>query len=85
LVIRCKPASTAACGRVEQEFENFFDNPPTSIGETRNLNRLQMAYFAAHALAGWVLGFFLLAAMGGLTQKTLRGEFVLSGAFGTCR
>jgi hypothetical protein len=54
---------------LSKEFEDFFDNPPTNTGEPRNLNRFQTAYFAAHALAGWVLGFFLLAAMGGLTQK----------------
>jgi hypothetical protein len=38
-------------------------------GEPRKLYRWQIIFFAAVALAGWVMGFFLLAAMGGLTPK----------------
>jgi hypothetical protein len=55
---------------LSKDFEDFFDNSPSAqFSEPRNLNRFQVFYFAGHALAGWVLGFFLLAAMGGLTQK----------------
>ena len=54
---------------LSKEFTNFFDNPPSPPHEPRNLNRFQVAYFAGHAIAGWVLGFFLIAAMGGIIQK----------------
>ena len=55
---------------LSKEFKDFFDNPqPSNAEEPRNLNRWQTAYFAGHAIAGWVLGLFLLAAMSGLTQK----------------
>jgi hypothetical protein len=54
---------------LSKEFKDFFDNPPTNSDWPRNLNRRQMAYFAVHAIAGWILGLILLAAMGGLTQK----------------
>jgi hypothetical protein len=54
---------------LSKEFADFFDNPPTNTDWPRNLNRFQIAYFAVHAIAGWVLGLILLAAMGGLTQK----------------
>lgn len=54
---------------LSKEFDDFFDNPPTSPGTTPNLSRFQMAYFAGHAVAGWTLAFFLLAAMGGIIQK----------------
>ena len=47
---------------LNKEFKDFFDDP-------LSLNRLQVAFFSGLAIAGWVLGFFLLAAMGGLTQK----------------
>jgi hypothetical protein len=57
---------------LSKEFTVFFDNPPPKPGDQPNLSRFQMAYFAGHAIAGWVLGFFLLAAMGGLTQKGWR-------------
>jgi hypothetical protein len=53
---------------LSKEFKDFFENPPAE-NEPRNLNRFLTAYFAVHAVAGWILGFFLLAAMGGLTQK----------------
>lgn len=58
---------------LSKEFTDFFDSPSvTQAGEgreTRNLNGFQQIYFAAHALMGWTLGFFLVAAMSGLTQK----------------
>jgi bifunctional N-acetylglucosamine-1-phosphate-uridyltransferase/glucosamine-1-phosphate-acetyltransferase GlmU-like protein len=54
---------------LSKEFTDFFDNPPPKPGGQPNLSRFQLAYFAGHAIAGWVLGFFLLAAMGGITQK----------------
>jgi hypothetical protein len=54
---------------LSKEFTDFFDNPPPKPGDPPNLSRFQTAYFAGHAIAGWVLGFFLLAAMGGITQK----------------
>ena len=55
---------------LSKEFKDFFDNlEPDNPEGPRNLNRWQTAYFAGHAIAGWVLGVFLLAAMGGLTQK----------------
>jgi hypothetical protein len=47
---------------LSKEFEIFFDEPS-------NLNRWQCRYFAIHALLGWGLGLFLLAAMGGLIQN----------------
>jgi hypothetical protein len=47
---------------LNKEFKNFFDEPS-------NLGRSQCRYFAVHALTGWALGLFLLAAMGGLMQK----------------
>lgn len=39
------------------------------VYEPRNLNRWQVGFFIGLALAGWVLGFILLAAMGGLIPK----------------
>jgi hypothetical protein len=54
---------------LSKEFKDFFENPPDEDGEPRNLNRFLAAYFAGQALAGWILGSFLLAAMGALTQK----------------
>jgi cytoskeletal protein CcmA (bactofilin family) len=54
---------------LSKEFTDFFNNPPPQFDEVRNLSRAQQVYFAGHAILGWVLGFFLLAAMGGLTQK----------------
>ena len=54
---------------LSKEFNDFFDNPPPTPGTTPNLSRFQMAYFAGHAVAGWILAFFLLAAMGGIIQK----------------
>jgi hypothetical protein len=54
---------------LSKEFTNFFENPQPQPGAPVNLNRFQVAYFAGHALVGWILGFFLLAAMSGITQK----------------
>jgi hypothetical protein len=54
---------------LSKEFTNFFDNPLPEPNQPRNLSRRQTAYFAGHAIAGWVLGFFLIAAMGGIIQK----------------
>ncbi len=53
---------------LSKEFKDFFDNEDEP-GKPLKLRRWQVAFFACMALAGWVLGFFLLAAMGGLTQK----------------
>lgn len=54
---------------LSKEFTNFFDDLPKQRILPRRLGRFLQAYFAAHALAGYVLGFFLIAAMSGLTQK----------------
>jgi hypothetical protein len=54
---------------LSKEFTDFFDNPPPKPDEAPNLSRFQVAYFAGHAIAGWILGFFLIAAMGGIIQK----------------
>jgi hypothetical protein len=56
--------------RLNKEFDEFFDNPVGVAESYRNLNRWQVAYFAVHAIIGWVLGILLFAAMSGLTQKT---------------
>jgi hypothetical protein len=53
---------------LSKEFEDFFDNK-TEPGQPTKLHPWQMAFFSAIALAGYVLGFFLLAAMSGLTGK----------------
>ena len=55
--------------KLSKEFDDFFDNPSTNADWPRNLKRWQVAYFAVHAIVGWVLGLILLAAMSGLTQK----------------
>jgi len=55
---------------LSKEFTNFFDNPPPQFDEEPNLNRFQVAYFAGHAIAGWILSLILLAAMSGITQKS---------------
>ena len=54
---------------LSKEFTNFFDNPFPEPDQPRNLSPRQTAYFAGHAIAGWILGFFLIAAMGGIIQK----------------
>lgn len=56
--------------KLNKEFEDFFDNPlPKEGGGAPNLSRLQVAFFSGIALAGWVLTFFLLAALGDITPK----------------
>jgi hypothetical protein len=53
-----------------QGFKNFFENPPCDDEHpVRNLKRWQVAFFAIFALLGWVLAFFFVAAMTGLTQR----------------
>jgi hypothetical protein len=54
---------------LSKEFTEFFDNGPPDFDEEPNLNGWLAIYFAAHAVFGWVLGIFLLAAIGGLIQK----------------
>jgi hypothetical protein len=51
-------------------FTNFFDNSSTNDESPRNLYCFQEVYFAVHALLGWALGLILLAAMGGIIQKS---------------
>jgi hypothetical protein len=55
--------------KLSKEYEDFFDNPSTNADWPRNFNRIQVCYFAVHAILGWVLGLILLAAMSGLIQK----------------
>jgi hypothetical protein len=63
---------------LNKEFKDFFDNaPPTYPGAPPNfdrvppnLNRFQVAFFSWIALMGWILAFFLAAAMSGLTPKS---------------
>jgi hypothetical protein len=55
---------------LNKEFKDFFENPaPARIYERRNLSAFQAAFFAGIAITGWVLGIFLLAALGGLMSK----------------
>jgi hypothetical protein len=54
---------------LNKEFKDFFDNAPEPGNNKRKLLPWQMAFFSGMALTGWVLGFFLLAAMGGLAPK----------------
>jgi hypothetical protein len=53
---------------LNKEFEDFFDNK-TEPGKPLKLLRWQKAFFSAMALAGFVMGAVLLAAVGGLAQK----------------
>jgi hypothetical protein len=48
---------------LNKEFDDFFDDP-----YRERLNGLQLAYFAFHALFGFLLGSFVVAALAGLTQ-----------------
>jgi len=54
---------------LSKDFTNFFDNLPREFRIRRYTHGFLQIYFAAHSMAGYVLGFILLAAMGGLTQK----------------
>jgi hypothetical protein len=49
---------------LSKEFDDFFDNP-----ERDRVEGWQLAFFAVLSILGWVLGIFLVAAMGELTQK----------------
>jgi hypothetical protein len=54
---------------LSKDYTDFFDGlSQEPIIPLWRKHLLQM-YFAGHAIAGYVLGFFLIAAMGGLTQK----------------
>jgi hypothetical protein len=56
---------------LSKEFKDFFDNPKRADCRTRrNLNGIQVAFFAVMALLGWIFGFFLIAAITGLTSKS---------------
>ncbi len=48
---------------LNKEFADFFDDP-----KRERLNGLQLSYFAFHALVGFLLGSFVVAALAGLTQ-----------------
>jgi len=48
---------------LNKEFGSFFDDP-----ERQRLRGWQLAYFALHSLAGYVLGSFVVAGLAGLTQ-----------------
>ena len=56
---------------LNKEFKDFFDNPiPDRLNdEPLNLSGPLVVCFIGLALAGWVLGFILLAAMSGLIPK----------------
>ena len=53
---------------LDKEFQDFFEGK-LSGGDSRRPTRFQRVFFSGIALAGWVLGFFLIAAMGGLIAK----------------
>ncbi len=48
---------------LNKEFDDFFNDP-----YRERLNGWQLAYFAVHALFGFLLGSFVVAALAGLTQ-----------------
>jgi hypothetical protein len=48
---------------LNKEFEDFFNDP-----ERERLKGWQLVYFAVHALFGFLLGSFVVAALAGLTQ-----------------
>jgi hypothetical protein len=50
---------------LNEEFKDFFNDP-----QRVRLTRKQQAYFACHAIAGYVLASFVIAALAGLTQAT---------------
>ncbi|HEY1797606.1 MAG TPA: hypothetical protein VGG57_15955 [Stellaceae bacterium] len=54
---------------LSKDFTDFFDTLPKQEIAPSRRGRLLQAYFAGHAITGYILGFFLIAAMGGLTQK----------------
>jgi hypothetical protein len=50
---------------LNKEFEDFFDDP-----QRQRLKGWQLSYFAVHALFGFLLGSFVVAALAGLTQTS---------------
>lgn len=48
---------------LNKEFTEFFNDP-----KRERLARGQLAYFSVHALLGFLLGSFVVAALAGLTQ-----------------
>jgi hypothetical protein len=54
---------------LSKDFTSFFDGLPQERIFPRWRKRLLEVYFAGHAIAGYVLGFILVAALGGITQK----------------
>jgi hypothetical protein len=54
---------------LSKEFTNLFDSLPEQEFKRPFYKSLVQIYFAGHAIAGYVLSFILIAAMGGLTQK----------------
>ena len=54
---------------LNKEFGDFFNDPLKGDPPKRErLHGWQVAYFAAHALVGFLLGTFVLAGLTGLTQ-----------------
>ena len=49
---------------LNREFVDFFDDP-----DRERVNGWQVAYFSLHAIAGYVLGSFVVAGLAGLTQS----------------
>ena len=49
---------------MSREFTDFFNDP-----DRTQLTNTQMFVFSAVRVVGWVLGFILIAAVTGLTQK----------------
>ena len=52
-----------------KDFKDYFDNQPDPVTGCRPLKGWQMVFFILLAIAGWILGFFLLASIGVLTPK----------------
>jgi hypothetical protein len=48
---------------LNKEFSDFFNDP-----ERQRLTGRQLAYFAFHAMVGYVLGSFVIAGLAALTQ-----------------
>lgn len=54
---------------LSKDFTDFFDGLSQQRIFPRWRKRFLEVYFVGHAIAGYVLGFFLIAAIGGLTQN----------------
>jgi hypothetical protein len=54
---------------LSKDYTDFFDGLSQEPIVPLWRKHVLQVYFAGHAIAGYVLGFFLIAAMGGLTQK----------------